>query len=138
KLSSFLTDNAIVLHKSDSEIRFQVDDVQAIKYRPSMIDVRAKLTKILGDGLVAFSHETSTEVVLRREVGRHGLVNAVHLAFSEHRPLVLTPDIIWLTLAQGFAHHINIHAEALRSRFVNHKGRMTLLVETTDLSTSKH
>src|SRR5262249_39459628 len=41
-------------------------------------------------------------------------------------PLVLTPDAIWLTLAQGFAQHINNHAEALRSRFVDHKGRVTL------------
>jgi hypothetical protein len=28
------------------------------------------------------------------------LVKAVHTAFFEHHPLILTPDIIWLTIAQ--------------------------------------
>ena len=33
----------------------------------------------------------------------HGLVHAVHLAYADHRPLALSPDAIWLALAQGFA-----------------------------------
>ena len=138
KLFSFLSDKAIVLHKSDGEICFQVDDVQPLDKHLSMIDVRSKVTEILGGELLAFSHDNLTEVVSAGEVCRHGLVNAVHLAFSEHRPLVLTPDIIWLTLAQGFAHHITNHAEALRSRFVNHKGRSVLLVETKEFSSPEH
>lgn len=36
----------------------------------------------------------------------HALVHAVMRAASEHRPLLLTPDGIWLTLAQGFARHL--------------------------------
>jgi hypothetical protein len=64
-------------------------------------------------------------------------VNAVHHAFSEHRPLVLTPDAIWLTLAQGFAQHVNNHAEALRSRFVDHKGKVTLSVDVAGFPTDE-
>src|SRR6516164_6621202 len=30
-------------------------------------------------------------------VGHHPLIAAAHLAFSEHRPLVLSPDILWVT-----------------------------------------
>src|SRR5262249_43670454 len=33
-------------------------------------------------------------------VGHHPLIAAAHLAFSGHRPLVLSPDVIWLTIAQ--------------------------------------
>src|SRR5579871_1790356 len=36
----------------------------------------------------------------------HPLIDSVHTAFSQHRPLLLSPDSIWLVLAQGFAHHI--------------------------------
>ena len=86
---------------------------------------------------VAFSHESSSTVVSGSEVGEHGLVNAVHLAFSQHRPLVLTPDAVWLTLAQGFAQHINNHAEALRSRFVGHKGKIELRVDAQLLTTAE-
>ncbi|WP_272427393.1 DUF4419 domain-containing protein [Polyangium jinanense] len=33
----------------------------------------------------------------------HALLGAVHLAFAQHRPLVLSPDAVWLTIAQGVA-----------------------------------
>jgi len=58
----------------------------------------------------------------------HPLIEAVHTAFAEHYPLVLSPDDVWLCLAQGFALHVEAHAEALRSRFVRHDGELTLKI----------
>jgi hypothetical protein len=58
--------------------------------------------------------------------GTHPLIDAVHLAFRQHRPLTLSPDSIWLTIAQGFAHHISENAEALRHRLVRHSGKRQL------------
>ncbi len=57
------------------------------------------------------------------------LIAAVHTAFAEHRPLVLTPDAIWLTLAHGVAQHVRLNAEALRSRLVRHDGKAQLRVD---------
>ena len=59
----------------------------------------------------------------------HPLVGAVHLAFSEHRPLILSPDVVWLTIAQGVAHHVNSHAETLRGDLVRHRGKKAIEVE---------
>jgi hypothetical protein len=64
-----------------------------------------------------------------KEVYYHGLLAAVYTAFSEHRPLVLSPDMIWITIMQGVAQHMTIHAEHLRERFVRHKGRLALTVD---------
>jgi hypothetical protein len=123
-----LLDSAPILHRSENDICFRVDDVTACAKRSSLMNAKSKVEETLGRPLVAFSHQDSAEVISGAGVGEHGLVNAVHLAFSEHRPLVLTPDAIWLTLAQGFAQHFNNHAEALRSRFVDHKGKVTISV----------
>lgn len=60
------------------------------------------------------------------ETDYHPLLAAVYTAFSEHRPLVLTPDAVWLTIAQGVAQHMAIHGERLRERFVAHQGRLEL------------
>jgi hypothetical protein len=57
----------------------------------------------------------------------HPLVAAVHTAFDQHYPLVLSPDDIWLCIAQGFGLHVNAHAEALRSRIVSWKGGKKLI-----------
>eukprot|EP01050_Picozoa_sp_SAG11_P018076 SAG11_NODE_2680_length_3104_cov_1.455241_2_plen_105_part_00 len=35
---------------------------------------------------------------------------AVHAAFYGHHPLVLSPDVIWLTIAQGLANHVDQNA----------------------------
>ena len=41
---------------------------------------------------------------------------------------MLDPDSIWLTIAQGFAHHVNSNCEELRARFVEHEDRLELIV----------
>lgn len=66
------------------------------------------------------------------EVAYHPVVAAVHLAFQDHRPLVLSPDIVWLMIVQGVANHINANAEALRSKFVRHEGRAEIVVRRDD------
>jgi hypothetical protein len=58
----------------------------------------------------------------------HPVVAAAHRAFMDHRPLCLAPDIIWLTICQGVANHINAHSEELRPRIVSHQGKITIHV----------
>ncbi len=62
----------------------------------------------------------------------HALLSAIRLAFYDHLPLRLSPDVIWITLARGFALHVNEHAEELRHRFVSHAGKERLVVERRD------
>ena len=52
----------------------------------------------------------------------HPVVAAVDRAFMDHRPLCLSPEMIWLMICQGVANHINAHAEELRPRIVSHQG----------------
>jgi hypothetical protein len=62
----------------------------------------------------------------------HPVVAAAHRAFMDHRPLCLSPDIIWLVICQGVANHISVHAQELRSRFVAHDGKMQISVRRDD------
>jgi hypothetical protein len=62
----------------------------------------------------------------------HPVVAAAHLAFCDHMPLVLSPDMIWLLVAQGFANHVNANAEELRPRLVSHAGKVTIRVRRDD------
>jgi len=63
----------------------------------------------------------------------HGVVEAAHLAFTQHYPLVMSPDDIWLCIAQGFAAHVEANAEVLRSRFVKHSGKLKISIRRDDL-----
>jgi hypothetical protein len=64
----------------------------------------------------------------------HPLIDAVGTAFGSHYPLSLSPDAIWLVIAQGFSHHLSENAEAFRDRLVRHQGRQKLTESVLDLS----
>ncbi len=66
------------------------------------------------------------------DVAYHPVVAAVDLAFSAHYPLTLSPDAVWLMIAQAVAHHVNARAEELRPKFVRHEGRLTICVRRDD------
>src|SRR5262245_58116271 len=67
-----------------------------------------------------------------KDVYYQPLLAAVHTAFSQHRPLTLSPDAVWITIAQGVAHHMTVHGERLRARFVSHQGKLDLGFECRD------
>src|SRR5215831_4916316 len=76
--------------------------------------------------VLAFGGDPATPMIA--DGGAHPLLAAVGLAFAQHRPLVLSPDTVWLTIAQGVAQHVRLHAEELRPRLVTHAGRKRLTV----------
>ena len=58
--------------------------------------------------------------------GTHPFLDGMHQAYAEHRPFVISPDMIWLLISQGFANHVNNNSELLRKHFVDFKGKKTL------------
>jgi uncharacterized protein DUF4419 len=65
---------------------------------------------------------------------RNPLIDAVGIAFSQHRPLTLSPDCIWLVIEHGFAHHVIENAETLRHRLVRHDGSREITSNISELS----
>ena len=54
----------------------------------------------------------------------------MYQAYADHRPFVLSPDMIWLLINQGFAQHVNANHESLRKYFVNFSGKESLIVQS--------
>jgi hypothetical protein len=69
--------------------------------------------------------------------GYHPFFNGMYSAYADHRPFVLSPDMIWLLISQGFAHHVNNNAEKLRHYFVTFDGKTTLIVLANKYATTK-
>ena len=62
--------------------------------------------------------------------GKDVFFQTIVKAYAEHRPLVLSPDMVWLLISQGFARYVNAHSEELRDQLVSHTGKMDLVVES--------
>ncbi len=103
-------------------VTFSVDPVEPASLLADTVPLEALVGPHLALGL-----PLDLPVIAERDT--HPLLAAVHFAFVGHRPLLLSPDAIWLTIASGFAHHVQIHSEALRPRLVRHTGRRLLEIQ---------
>ena len=57
-------------------------------------------------------------------------LNSARLAYAQHRPLVISPDVVWLVIESGFAKHVEVNSEKIRHCFVSFKGKKTLKIYT--------
>lgn len=53
---------------------------------------------------------------------------SVYRAFYDHYPLKINPNVVWLTIAQGFSTYVSGNSEALRSKFVSFEGKKDIEV----------
>ena len=96
---------ASILHHHKDEICFKVDDVEVFKNLLPLQSCFKQLEKRLDSSLIAFSHEDNFEAIdqlnepLSITLGLNSFVATVHQAFGEHRPLLITPDAFWMTIA---------------------------------------
>jgi hypothetical protein len=58
--------------------------------------------------------------------------DAVTEAWNYHYPLSISPDHVWLTIAQGLAKHIDMDPEGMRHHFVQHEGKKHIEVQCHD------
>lgn len=64
------------------------------------------------------------------QYGNHPFFYGMYEAYASHRPFVLSPDMIWLLISQGFSHHINADPEKYRDRMVDFQDKISLVVES--------
>ena len=54
----------------------------------------------------------------------------VCLAYAQHRPIVLSPDIMWIIICNGFSQYVNRDPEKFRQYLVNYDDKETLVIRT--------
>jgi len=62
------------------------------------------------------------------DFGYHSFFNGMYEAYAHHRPFVLSPDMIWLLISQGFANHVNSNPEKFRNILVDFDNKKSLVV----------
>ncbi len=74
------------------------------------------------------SYSKNTHPLVWRGSSTNALMSAFHYAYNDHRPLVLSPDMIWFMIINGVSEYINKNAENLRHRFVSFDGKKKLVI----------
>ena len=85
------------------------------------------LKKIIPKDALAYSFDKNKELAYIIE--NAPVLNGFYTAHTNHYPIRIKPDDIWLLIVQAFSHHVNINSEALRNMFVNFSGKKELIVK---------
>ena len=56
------------------------------------------------------------------------ILDGFYTAHTNHYPIRIKPDDIWLLIVQSFSNHVNNNSESLRHMFVNFSGKQELKV----------
>lgn len=118
------------VERSPRGIRFPVDQVALARHPLPVIGAQESAAGLIGETLEACSSYRQNAIA---KVDAHPLLEAVHRAYADHRPLSLSPDHLWQTILQGFAAHVRGNAEALRDRLVRHQGTKALSVRASGI-----
>lgn len=113
--------------RNERGVRFAVDDVEPTPDPVKLVSER-ELWLALAPGATLRHCAADRSLLDWGSPDLHPLGLSVQRAFDEHRRLRVTPDAVWLTIAMGFAQHVDLRPETLRSRLVRHEGRRTLPV----------
>lgn len=76
-------------------------------------------------------HEADSGTLVARRTGERPLLTTLALGYGQHYAVSITPDSMWLTLIRGLTDHIDQDPEGMRKHFVNHKGKVMLIVDGT-------
>ena len=131
----------IVLHREAGSITFAVDKVDLpdnlLGFRTSGDKLASTLNPRFSSNWlsdwepeVLFNSFASEELF---DIGEDVVFQMLLKAWCQHRPVSLSPDVIWLLICQQFSHYVNQHPEEMREYLVNHQGKMELAVKSGDL-----
>lgn len=103
---------------------FKICDLPAVDHKFQKTTTHKALEGRVGTGVEAWSGE-GNEIITG---SLHPFVEATHNAYAKHRGLIISPDMIWLMIAQGFAKHVDENSDSLRHYFVDFDGKKVLKV----------
>lgn len=117
----------IAAARVEGAVEFALDDVTLSTTREPLVPLRTSL-----GGLLRKEPEVVAPLPPVIAPQTHALVDSIYRAWSQHYPLTLTPDIIWLTVVQGLAEHVESKSEILRTKLVAHAGTREIRIKRRD------
>lgn len=139
KYYTYYTDSILkILKKNDpyspEGVRFNVEnDSIATKFHKEQ-DAKTFIEKIALREIL-YMPEEHKQMRIVPTIAPHfpnALLETVRDAYHEHRPLALSPDVIWLTICQGMSFHINLNFKLLENKIYKngHPEKISIRIDT--------
>ena len=130
---AMLLGTVIASAQEKQSITIQVEDVEIAKdYLP--VKYGADLGRKWADGGPYLGSSFANKSLVDGD--DNAFFSMVCLAYAQHRPIVLSPDIMWIIICNGYSQYVNRDPEKFRQYLVGHEGKETLVIKTTPETTT--
>ena len=102
---------------STTPVIIEVSDVELPFHKLDEISFKELISKETNDSIEAYPIDCQEKSFVYSKV--HPMIGALHYSFAHHRPITISPDMIWLMILQGFSKHIHYNSESLKSKIYN-------------------
>ena len=122
----------IIKSKSKEEIQEDNDNPNDLKInlypkkKPRYEFERSPISDLIEKDTLGYSFDKNQKLAYANS--KTPVLNGFYIAHSNHYPIRIKPDHIWLLIVQAFSNHVNANAELLRRYFVNFEGKKSLVV----------
>ena len=132
----------LILSQEEGRITFAVDEVDLPENHCGMkvtgsqlaLDLRRNYDgDLFSDWKPEIIANSFADAVDLYDIGEDVIFKMLLKAWCQHRPVVLTPDAIWLIVCQQFSHIVNENPDRYRRVLVSHQGKKELQVRSNDL-----
>ncbi|KOY87289.1 hypothetical protein AD998_15030 [bacterium 336/3] len=132
-LEIYKAKNAQII-QTDSGISFRVCTIDTTRKLQQEFSYVKAIEKALNKRIEGYSR---IDAKTKKLVPASSLVASMQIAYVNHHPFVISPDMIWLTLCQGFSKHINTNPNKYRKFLVAHQGKKRLDIVPKDFKKGK-
>ena len=98
--------------------------------RKTIIDPRngEKVYLQENEPLEILHYDLDTNEILIYNHKKTSLISGLVLAYKNHYPITISPDMIWILILQGYSRFMEKYSELVRERYVNFEGKKALCV----------
>ena len=126
-----------IVTKTNTQVKFKVDEVKLA----TTLLFEEDLSKSLGKRLkreIKFIPAQYQKTKIVPTIG-NSFIGTIQNCYNDHRPLILTPDAVWLCITQGLSIHINQHFDKYKNLLFKDttNAKIELLVREDNLSFKK-
>jgi len=113
---------------------FEVDDVKPAKSKLNEVTFDVFAENHFKQQVYSFPEEMKNKNIVANR--GNGFLNTVRFAYDDHRPLELSPDVVWLLLCQNFGDHVSANKDSLEFLLLKEDHPKVITVRNDNLTYS--
>jgi len=121
------TTNSITFKLSD--VKLSTSELLETTYKRAL---ERRINRVISDFPESYKDEWICPVDF------NAFVAAIHFSYCDHRPLIISPDMIWLTICQGVSIHFNENYDELKEKIVDFTDIKEITVRRDDFLIGQH